>query len=44
MSFEKMSILDIFQYNMALVVGITMIGVLTILIGICIYIYIYNFR
>lgn len=38
MSFEKMSILDILQYNMALVVGITMIGVLTILIGICIYI------
>lgn len=40
MSFEKMSILDILQYNMTLVVGITMIGVLTILIGICIY----NFR
>lgn len=38
MNFEKMSILDILQYNMALVVGITMIGVLTILIGICIYI------
>lgn len=38
MNFEKMSILDILQYNMTLVVGITMIGVLTILIGICIYI------
>lgn len=38
MSFEKMGVLDILQYNMALVVGITMIGVLTILIGICIYI------
>ena len=42
MNFEKMSILDILQYNMTLVVGITMIGVLTILVGICIYIY--NFR
>lgn len=38
MNFEKMSILDIFQYNMALAVGITMIGIITILIGICIYI------